>query len=921
MRKLLIVILICYSSFLASQTKLFYLPKWEYIEVDGTQIIYDKSYEQRAKLVASFLTFIVKEEPEMKNLLKSDRIIIDASFMSDNLNFDFYSFVENNFLKENHSKLDYDPITLNNLQQLTDIPLSLDFNIFKKDFLQYTYNLTRGTSLQGAKKVLYPDWFENPSENGQTLDLLNAFERRIELNAYDNYRDFAINNRNFTTNQLLNSSYLRKQPDPIYLGILAQDYFMIEFGLDNWEKIVKDVEYFDKIFFPYSSAFKKHTGLTLSQFYRDSHAYYQEIFQNDVASLPPDVSKPFFAEDIIIKNRSYSHPHFLSNNEVIAVYSSFEESPTIIKIDTLHQIKKLTKMGFTNSENVDVNEPYVLWNQNFAYPNFNNFNYSRIAVYNLENNKTSYLGNNKLYLKPTLSPQQDILSVVSYNDNFEQEILLLDFPTGNPLYSLANPNCYSFHDLTWLDQNILIYIAENFLGQTAIYKFNLTSKLQERITPYSIDPIKDLIVENGLIYFSYPVNNIYNICSLALDDSLAYQTFYSEVSAGQPTIKGNRMILTSNRYWGKQLRIIDLEKEFWTPILWNDYDDLSKECSAILSLENNDNLTTNKLNPFYKLINFKRLRLSYDQKEVFIYSVSQNPMRTFTIHAKTQFNFTNQGVKTTISNIMSKHYPNILSEISHANSNFSSDKFEEITYGSSIKLPYYFSTGKYAGYVNLNLGIYHLDRYKSRRILNFIDGADLKLNYLKTDLSFNYSKVRAKNHFYSPFGQNYLLSYKKSIDNRYAQQFYAMADYSLPGFRNSDSILLENSFLAENSTNRYLFGNMINSLYGYDDWHQSDRIYKTSFKYYLPLFYPEKGIDNVIFLKRIYTALLAGYSKSALSSDNMTTYHEQNTLGNELIFDYNLLDSIEFKLGFRYTHAFNRGHKHQFDLFIPFTKF
>ncbi len=921
MRKLLIALIISYCSFLFSSSELFYIPKWEYIDVDGTRIIYDKTYQKRARLVASFLQYIIENQPEMRPLLKSEQIVIDANFISDNLNFDFYNFVENSFRKQHRTKLDYDPITLNNLQQLTDIPISLNFNDFKKDILQYTYNLTSGRTLQGTKKILYPDWFQDPTETNQKSDLLVAFERRIQLDSYDNYRDFALNNKNFSVNQLLNSSYLRKQPKKLYLGILAQDYFMLEFGLKKWEKIVKDVEYFDNIFFPYSSAFKKHTGLTLNQFYKNTHKFYRRKFNSDISSLPPDVSKAFFKEDIITKNKSFSHPHFLHNDDLVTIYSSYEEAPTIVRINQAKEISKITDFGFSSSEKISVNEPYVLWSQNFAYPNFYNFSNSRIAVYNLKNSQTSYIGSNSFYLEPALSPKQDIISVVSFNPDFEQNILFLEFPSGKVIKSLSNSNCYSYQDLTWLSNNQLLYIVENFLGQTAIYKYNLTTNSEEKLTPYSLDPIKDLTVADNKIFFSYPVNNVYNICSLALKDTLPYQTFYSEVSASQASIKDGRMVFSSNRYWGDQLRTLTLDQDFWTPILWNDYKDLTRECSTILKLDNYTNLPSNNLSPFYNLINFKRIRFSYDQREAFIYTISQNPMRTFTFHAKTLFDFSNQGIKTTVSNVISKHYPNILSEISHSNSNFSADKFEEVTYGSSVKLPYYFGAGSYSGYVNLNAGIYHLDRYKSRKVLNFTKQADFYINYLKSELSFNLSKIKAKNQFYSPFGQNYLFSYKKSIDNKFSQQYYLMADYSFSGLRKSDSILWENSFLAEKNSNKYLFPNLISSVYGYTKYPPSDRIYKSTLKYFLPLFYPEKGIDNVIFLKRIYTSLFASSAKSIINRNNHLAVREHNALGNELIFDYNLMDSIEFKVGLRYSYAFNKSFKHQFDIFIPFSKF
>lgn len=921
MKKLIIVLIACYCTFLSPDAKVFYSPKWEYINIADTQIIYDTTYEKRAKLVASFLNFVVINQPEMIPLLKSDKLIIDANFITENLNFDFYNFVENSFKKQHRSKIDYDPIALNNLQQLTDIPLSLNFNDFKKDVLQYTYNLTSGRSLQSTKKLLYPDWFDETEEKIETLDFLAAFERRIELDSYDNYRDFALNNRNFSVNQLLNDSYLRKQPSKLYLGLLAQDYFMYQYGLDRWEKIVESVEYFDNIFFPYSSAFEKHTGLTLNQFYKNTNTFYQTIFKADISSLPPDVSTPFLRDDFITMNRSFTYPHILDNGNVLAIYSSYEDTPTIISIDKSKNITKIADFGYSNSEQLSVNEPYILWSQNFTYPNFNNFRNSRIAVYNLLDNTTSFVGKNSFYLEPALAPNHKVLSLVSYNADYEQNILLLEFPSGEIIHTIPNPDYNIFHNLTWLNQNELLYIVENFLGQTAIYKYDVTSNIEKRITPLSLDPIKDLTVSDKRIFFSYPVNNVYNICSLTLEDSLSYQVFYAEVSAEQASIKDSSMVFSSNRYWGNQLRVLALDQEFWSPILWNVSQDLSKEVSSILKYENSANLKTNELSYFYKLVNFKRLRFSYDQREAFIYTISQNPMKTFTINAKTVFSFNNQGIKTIVSNVISKHYPNILTEISHANANFTADKFEEVTYGSSVKFPYFFGSGSYSGYVNFNTGLYHLDRYKSRKILNFVNQADLYINYTKSELSFNYSKIRAQNHFYSPFGQNYLLSYRKSLDNQYAQQFYTMADYSFIGLRNSDSILWENSFLYEDSSNKYLFGNVMNNVYGYTEYPKADRIYKSTLRYYLPLSYPEKGIDNVVFLKRIYSSFFASFAKSIRDDSPKSFVKEQNALGNELIFDYNIMDSIEFKVGFRYSYAFNKASNHQVDIFIPFTKF
>ena len=637
MKKFLVFIFLFYVIALMGTTKFFYTPKWNYYKVEDVLIIYDEQFEYRAKLIASFLHFITESRPETRFLLKNEYFIIDSNYISKNLNFDFNKFVNDSFNKEKFSKLEYDPITLTNLQQLTDIPLSLNFNVFKQDMLQYMYNISSGRTLQGAKKALYPDWFEEPLELEISSSYMLAFERKYQLDFFDNFRDFALNNRNTSYNQMFNGSYLKKQPSLLYYGVLAQNYFMVEHGFEKWEKIVKDVEYFNHIFFPYSRSFKRHTGISLEEFYRNTNAYYHERFITDIFSFPPDVSKPLFRQKDKNKNPSFTNPHFLANGDIIAKFSSYDETSKIIRIDKANNITEVADIGFSHSDKLSVNEPYVMWSQSFAYPNFYNFDHSRIAIYNLENKTISYIGDKKkIYQKPTLSPQQDLIALVSYNDDVNQNLIVINYASQAKIHIIPNPMCLVYKDLKWLNQDELIYVAMNFLGQNAIYKYNLKTQTEEIITPNSIDPIDDLAVYNNEIYFSYPVNDITNICVLSPTDTLASQTFYAEVSASQATINDSLIVYVSNRYWGDELRKVEIDREFWSPVPWNDFQDLNPECNRILDYESTLKLNNGKISYFYKLIDFKKPRFSYDQNEALIYAVSQNPMKTFLLHAESK---------------------------------------------------------------------------------------------------------------------------------------------------------------------------------------------------------------------------------------------------------------------------------------------
>ncbi len=918
-KSLLISTILSIALSLLEANSFFEIPNWYYIDVGDTKIIYEEKFEYRAKLIATFIDYLNNNTESLHDYLKDGYIVIDKESVANNLDFNFNKFIDSYIYKNKRTQVTYDEIELSNISNLVDIPLTINSRELRKSVLQLTYNISRGKSLKSTKSIIYPEWFHSSKEEYNEA-ILESFRRRLELQTYDSYRDFALYNKYIPYQNLVNGSYRNKTPNLTDFGILASNYFLQRYGPERWQAIVNDIEYFEYFFYPYSRSFKKNTDITIEEFYNDFHNFYKRQFLHDINLLPPDLSSPYYAQNQQYNN-SITQAFLLNNGNIIAVKESYKHPKQVIQISE-DSIEKVVSIGYMNDIEIDVNEPYILWNEKHKELNLNNIENSSLVFYNLQNRKKRIIKTNEIFVKPKMSPDKSKIATIRISDKYSQNITILDFDTGDRIYYIPNNNCWSFNKITWLDQYTIVYIAENFLGQTAIVKYNISTKKEQVLTPFSTDPIKDLHVSDSAIYFTYPINDIYNVCYLSQNDSLAYQTFYSDNSVCYPYIKGDTLIYTANKYWGKELRIIQLDKNSFTPTMWNKNEMLVDDCSIII-----DNLKKyykgeKQLDPMFELIRFRALRLQYDQREANIYTYSRNPMKTFTINATSKLSFKNLGMKTSLSSLFSSFYPNIRTEISHSNSRHSNDNHEEIMYGVSLILPLNFIEGSNNGNMNYSLGLNHLDRYRSKSIFNFTERADLTFNYINTSLSLTSLAPKAQNDFYSPLGQYYSINYKKSVDEIDAEQITIQADFSFDSFWENYSFLLENSFVNEDSQNEYRFSDNLTKAYGYFDDLEFDRQVNTKLKMYTSLFYPEVGIKDTVYLKRIYASPFICYSNSVRDSNDNKTKIERNSAGTEILLDYKLFNEIELKLGLRYSFLFNRSNdRHQIEFIIPVSKF
>ena len=924
MRAFFIIVFLVITSTLFGNSSLWNFPKWYAIEVEDITIIYDEQFEFRAQLTASFLKNILEQDQNYKKYIRRKYFVIDSHFISNNITFDLTSFINTFFAEKSRQKNMYQSIYSQDFNQISLSAMIEESSSIKKELLQFAYSITKGGTLKNTKKLIYPKWFDK-SNNFLESSLLVSYKREMLLESYSRYRDLLISDIDISYNQTLNGSFKRNIPPSYFFGNLSKNYFLYKFGNEKWGDIIEDVEFFDSIFYPYSNAFKKNTGITLNEFYDDTKSFYKHLFTADINLLPPDASLPILSNYEVYNHPKYTFPTRFSDGTLICKYSSLDEADQIVRIKPNQEIEHLSDIGFSSSKTITANEPYVLWTEKYSTPSFFDFDYSRIIIFNTKTKKKRTISRELMYQEPVLSLDQNAILTVSVDNDLNQNLKIIDFKTGETLRTIPNINCWGFSDLVWISSSKIGFIATDFMDLKAIVIFDLVSEQFENLSPFSAEPISGLYAKDEQLFFSYPVNDIYNICTISLTDTLAYQTFYSEYGAFQPSVQDSTLLFSSSRFWGSEIRHISLTKEFWSPILWESATKYTQNCRSIISGLNSSSLPSSKINPLYKLINFSKFGLNYDQKEAFLYAISRNPMRTFTLNSKMSYNFYNSNVKTSVSALLSKYYPNFLGELSHENESDDSVNYDTFIYKGSFKFPYNLSSGTQKGYYDFNIGLAHVDRYTNQDLTDIFKNSDFKLNYFYSKFYLVMNKKKAMKHIYSPFGQTYSLKIYKSLTEIKASQFSANINFSLPGVKHSHSTLIETSFQYEDNQNEYKFANNFSSPYGYYEFPAYNRIYSTRFKYLFPLLYPERGISNTIYFKRFYGSLFVNYSKSVFNLKPQNRVKEMNSIGGELFLDYTVLNKIALKVGIRYSYLLNssigKNGSHQVDITIPVKKF
>jgi hypothetical protein len=320
------------------------------------------------------------------------------------------------------------------------------------------------------------------------------------------------------------------------------------------------------------------------------------------------------------------------------------------------------------------------------------------------------------------------------------------------------------------------------------------------------------------------------------------------------------------------------------------------------------------------LLNFHSWRPNYEDPEFSFSVYSDNVLNTFSNEVFYRYNQNESSHAIGFNSAYAGFFPVINAGVEYTfdrhirtpTGSFTLNQFEVKT-GYSI--PLNFTAGKTFKFLNFGSNLVYNSFTPTGVSKDSLAPANTP--YLHHFISWSQQLPKARQQIFPKFAYSLSGSYRHRLDEK-GYQSLAGAQIFLPSFLPTHSIVFLGSF-QQVDTNNIVFSNRFANSRGYNDLFFS-RMWKGSANYHFPLFYPDKGFGNIVYLLRLRANIFYDHSK-VFSRDKQASA-ALRSVGTELFFDTKWWNQLPVSFGFRYSYLldndrFGPSNRNRFEFVLP----
>ena len=745
-----------------------------------------------------------------------------------------------------------------------------------------------------------PQWFFEGDAVVQETAL--SYSGRGRLPSFKNRFDMIMDKKKpFGYEKMVCGSYKDYIPNVYSLGYQMVSYGRERFGNDIFKKVIVDATKYKGILWPFSKALKRHTGFSTKELYG-------EIVKakKSPESLPSPMHFTF--SSTIDKDNPvfYSTPRFLSGNEIVAVKSSFDSPPFLVKIDLNNKEKgvvekKMFPLG-SNIGQLDVCEKFIAFSEIYDHPRWEYAGYSEIFLYDLKSRKTKKLTSRKNYFFPSISPGMDQIAVVSISKDMKYQMLILDAKTGMTLKVLKNNENYLFSYPDWYDEHTLVSVATKD-NKNAIVSIDIRSNELKMLLPFTTRSITYLTASDGKLFFStsVPGNNEIESIFMLKDSFLYAGKRMPRYSFVMPAVNDTGdMVFCEKVFNNTMIRAVKYKDFFSTKKTTLNNASVDSAFMKIVEAEGGaiiDKIPRKKYNiedynylahavklhswtPLYYNNTLAFLTLANDDLDRLAMSLlAQYDLDESSYDISTKIQYAGMYPVFTMGNRFvfnlpySYRIPGDTIKITNAS-------YHEFT--ATVSLPLDFTRHNWhygAGFsVTMNAG-----KYFDIPVKNIIPAGYNP--YFDADMRFSAFRLSAYRSLYPDFGFKFISKVRDINDGGLTGNLLLHPELYLPGLAKNHSFRFSYAFLSKDNNSRgaVLLYKSYPFARGYKKIHKGYKyINGVKFNYSLPLLYPDWALGKYAFFQRVRANLYFDADRFTKTNDNI---FYKRSAGMEIIFD------------------------------------
>ncbi len=945
--------------------------KWSQVNTDRVQVVFPQGIEPAGQRVANMMHYLwdnntqsIGESRQKITILLQNQTIIPNGFVTVGpFRSEFYMTSP----QFNYTTDWLDGLAIHEYRHVQQ------FGNSKRGLTRMVKSIFGSWAWGGMFGLALPRWYFEGDATVMETALTASGRGRLPAFKME-YRSLLMNDIRYSYEKAAAGSLKDFVPDWYNLGYYMTAYARKEFGRDVWADVVADATRYRGLFYPFNKGLKRRTGLSTKELYRKTMEDLEGRWKEE--EKKEDLPSGKQANTIGKKNVThYTNPQYLDEQTLVVGKSGFDRIPVYIKLGPGVQEEKLTEPGIILEPlNTTLSQAAgrICWAEIGYSPRWHYQNFSIIRTYNLRTGEKKKLTSRTKYFAPALSADAQRIVAVEATENLQYSLVILDAETGELIRKLPNPGNQFYAFPCWTEDGGHIIAVAQKEEKHQLQVIDPETGAVESLTPPSPHQLSQPCAKGEYIYFSAGFTAVNNIFAVNRNDKTIYQLTASPVGAFQPAVSpgGRKLAYSEFHPRGYNILEVALDQALWEPFdvraagspgTVRYFEAMAEqEGGSIVDKVGNEKFLVKKFNKWSGIVNPHSWLPFIDHPNYGASILSDNKFGTLSMEANSLYNVNENEWTFSAGATYAELYPYINLNYLYSNrsavfynfspgndttvySNAYVEEWRENRLSTGLAIPLNLTKGNFfnrlilrADYQNIGLNTDgNFDNPENRRdTLRIGEGRLDELGFLfqeplqntnlnAMDLRFIFRSFRrqALQHLNPRLGLNLDLRYRSTfgVETYQSDVFLGRADFFLPGLGRNHSFVVNTMYQRQDVLDNYRFPNVfvyprgINTLFG-------DEVSKLGFNYQLPLFYPDRALGGLAFLKRVKANVF--YDRAWLAADIPfdNTWIQQST-GLELTFDVRFLRLLEVDFGLRYSYVLEDElspgrNRHQFDFLL-----
>ena len=726
---------------------------------------------------------------------------------------------------------------------------------------------------------------------------------------FKDYRSLWNTGTNYSYMKLRNGSYKNFVPDHYALGYLLVSYGYEKYGSNFWLNVTRDAAAYKGLFYSFQSAIQRYGGVSFAQFRKDAFKFFEsKVTVQKSFTTSKSKNERFFDEQ---------YPNYDLDDHLIYVRSTYKKIPSFV-------IKKENKQNVIRSKDISIDNYFSYKNGKIVYAAFQPDirwgykDYSDLKIIDVNTGKETDITHHTKYFSPDINIAGNTIAAVKVSAQGNSEIHLIDV-TSKSVKVFKNLNHYFYTYPKFISDNSIVAAVRNPNGKMALNLLNISNGEEKLLTPLSYNVVGFLTVSGDTIFFTTSYGTEDRLLAISIKNPQLFliknDTLHGD-GMYHPTLGRNKIAWTEFTKNGFRIKEVNRSSLNFIPVSNSEYVNATSEF-GLSKINSNKDLLSNISNVHFPvstyhkgahIFNFHSIEPEFNDPIYTLNIVGENILNSLQSQISLSYDRNEKYKKAAVSLVYAGLFPFLSTGVSYTvdRSALFQNKiihWNDAQVYAGINLPFNLSKGRSLTYINVGSQyVYNQSVYQAG-----IRPHKISYSYLNTYGTFINQVQRARQQIYPRFAQTLRLQYKNTLTDFTGQQFVANGNLYLPGLLSSHSLIFNFGMLNQDTSRQVAFSSGFPFSRGYAafNFHQ---MVKFGVNYSLPLFYPDAGFANLVYLLRIRTNLFYDDTEINDFRTNHTSFSKSyRSYGTEVFFDTKWFNQAPITIGFRYSHPLDRN--------------